>query len=291
MKQKADIGLIGLAVMGENLVMNMESKGFTVAVFNRTTEKVDKFVSGRAAGKNIIGCHTLEGLVANLEKPRKVFMMVKAGQAVDDMIEQLLPLLDDGDILIDGKSITQAKGKNLRNLRRDIGMIFQSFNLVKRSSVLRNVLVGRVAYYPTWKTTFNLFSKEDKQKAYEALQKVDLADKVYARADELSGGQQQRVAIARVLMQNPKIILADEPTASLDPQTSVRVMNDLKMLNEKYGMTVVANLHSIELAQQFGERVIGIRAGQVVYDGKMKDTPKSVFTDIYNGGDGSEEAE
>ena len=102
MKQKADIGLIGLAVMGENLVMNMESKGFTVAVFNRTTEKVDKFVSGRAAGKNIIGCHSLEELVDNLEKPRKVFMMVKAGQAVDDMIEHLLPLLDDGDILIDG---------------------------------------------------------------------------------------------------------------------------------------------------------------------------------------------
>ena len=99
---KADIGLIGLAVMGENLVMNMESKGFTVAVFNRTVEKVDKFTSGRAAGKNIIGCHSLEELVANLKTPRKVFMMVKAGGAVDSMIEQLLPLLDDGDILIDG---------------------------------------------------------------------------------------------------------------------------------------------------------------------------------------------
>ncbi|MDK7075479.1 ATP-binding cassette domain-containing protein, partial [Lactobacillus gasseri] len=104
----------------------------------------------------------------------------------------------------------------------NIGMIFQSFNLVKRSSVLRNVLTGRVAYYPTWKSTFNLFSKEDKQKAYEALQRVDMADKVYSRADELSGGQQQRVAIARVLTQNPKIILADEPTASLDPKTSRR---------------------------------------------------------------------
>ena len=94
--KKADIGLIGLAVMGENLVMNMESKGFTVAVFNRTTEKVDKFVNGRAAGKNIIGCHSLKELVDNREKPRKVFMMVKAGQAVDDMIEKLLPLLGDG---------------------------------------------------------------------------------------------------------------------------------------------------------------------------------------------------
>ena len=100
--KKADIGLIGLAVMGENLVMNMESKGFTVAVFNRTTSKVDAFVEGRAAGKNIIGCHSLQELVDNLSKPRKVFMMVKAGDAVDSMIEQLLPLLEDGDILIDG---------------------------------------------------------------------------------------------------------------------------------------------------------------------------------------------
>ena len=196
-----------------------------------------------------------------------------------------------GDILIDGESITKAKGKNLRLIRRNIGMIFQNFNLVKRSSVLRNVLTGRVAYYPTWKTTFNLFTKEDKQKAYEALQQVDLANKVYTRADELSGGQQQRVAIARVLTQDPKIILADEPTASLDPQTSKRVMEDLKMLNKKYGMTVVANLHSVELARQFGERVIGIHAGQVVYDGKMSDSPESVFTDIYNGGDGNKEEE
>lgn len=193
-----------------------------------------------------------------------------------------------GNINIAGQSITQAKGKNLRLLRRNIGMIFQNFNLVKRSSVLRNVLTGRVAYYPTWKTTFNLFSKEDKQKAYEALQKVDLADKVYNRADELSGGQQQRVSIARVLTQNPEIILADEPTASLDPKTSRRVMSDLKMLNKNYGMTAVANLHSVELAREFGERVIGIRAGKVVYDGKMSETPQSVFDEIYSGGDPGE---
>ena len=235
----------------------------------------------------------LKDINLKINKGEFVVVVGLSGAGKSTLLRSINRLHDisSGDILIDGKSITNAKGKNLRELRRDIGMIFQNFNLVKRSSVLRNVLVGRVAYYPTWKTTFNLFTKEDKQKAYEALQKVDLADKVYARADELSGGQQQRVAIARVLMQNPKIILADEPTASLDPQTSVRVMNDLMMLNEKYGMTVVANLHSIELAQQFGKRVIGIRAGQVVYDGKMEDTPKSVFTDIYNGGDGNEGAE
>lgn len=192
--------------------------------------------------------------------------------------------ISKGNIIIDDKSITKARGKDLRMIRRDIGMIFQNFNLVKRSNVLKNVLVGRVAYYPTYKTMFNMFSKEDKQKAYEALQRVDLADKVYTRADQLSGGQQQRVAIARVLMQNPKIILADEPTASLDPQTSIRVMEDLKMLNEEFGMTVVANLHSVELAQAYGKRVLGVRAGQIVYDGLMADTPKSVFDDIYNGG-------
>src|SRR5699024_837110 len=151
--------------------------------------------------------------------------------------------ISSGDILIDGKSITQAKGKNLRNLRRDIGMIFQSFNLVKRSSVLRNVLVGRVAYYPTWKTTFNLFSKEDKQKAYEALQKVDLADKVYARADELSGGHHHLIRVTRVLLPDPTTSVDSQPTASRAPHASFSVMKALKMFDYKYHMTVVASMH------------------------------------------------
>lgn len=230
----------------------------------------------------------LKDINLNIDKGEFVVVVGLSGAGKSTLLRSINRLQDvsKGDILIDGKSITSSKGKDLREIRRDIGMIFQSFNLVKRSSVLRNVLTGRVAYYPTWKTTFNLFTKEDKQKAYEALQRVDLADKVYTRADQLSGGQQQRVAIARVLTQNPKIILADEPTASLDPQTSRRVMHDLKMLNEEYGMTVVANLHSVELAKEFGDRVIGVRAGQIVYDGKMSETSQAVFDDIYNGGNG-----
>lgn len=230
----------------------------------------------------------LKDINLNIDKGEFVVVVGLSGAGKSTLLRSINRLQDvsKGDILIDGKSIMSAKGKDLREIRRDIGMIFQSFNLVKRSSVLRNVLTGRVAYYPTWKTTFNLFTKEDKQKAYEALQRVDLADKVYTRADQLSGGQQQRVAIARVLTQNPKIILADEPTASLDPQTSRRVMHDLKMLNEEYGMTVVANLHSVELAKEFGDRVIGVRAGQIVYDGKMSETSQAVFDDIYNGGNG-----
>ena len=230
----------------------------------------------------------LKDINLNIDKGEFVVVVGLSGAGKSTLLRSINRLQDvsKGDILIDGKSITSAKGKDSREIRRDIGMIFQSFNLVKRSSVLRNVLTGRVAYYPTWKTTFNLFTKEDKQKAYEALQRVDLADKVYTRADQLSGGQQQLVAIARVLTQNPKIILADEPTASLDPQTSRRVMHDLKMLNEEYGMTVVANLHSVELAKEFGDRVIGVRAGQIVYDGKMSETSQAVFDDIYNGGNG-----
>lgn len=234
----------------------------------------------------------LDKINLTVHKGEFVVVVGLSGAGKSTLLRSINRLQDitSGNINIDSKSITAAKGKNLRMFRRNIGMIFQNFNLVKRSSVLRNVLTGRVAYYPTWKTTFNLFSKEDKQKAYVALQKVDLADKVYNRADELSGGQQQRVSIARVLTQNPEIILADEPTASLDPKTSRRVMSDLKMLNKNYGMTVVANLHSVELAREFGERVIGIRAGKVVYDGKMSDTSQSVFDEIYSGGD-PEEAE
>ncbi len=225
----------------------------------------------------------LKDINLTINKGEFVVIVGLSGAGKSTLLRSINRLQDitSGNILIDGKSITKAKGKELRLIRRDIGMIFQSFNLVKRSSVLRNVLSGRIAYYPTWKTTFNLFTKEDKQKAYEALQRVDLAEKVYTRADELSGGQQQRVAIARVLTQDPKIILADEPTASLDPRTSKHVMKDLKMLNEEYGMTVIANLHSVELAREFGSRVIGVRKGEIVYDGKMSETPESVFKDIY----------
>ncbi|MBN7276625.1 phosphonate ABC transporter ATP-binding protein [Lactobacillus acetotolerans] len=234
--------------------------------------------------KKVVG---LKKVNLTINKGEFVVVVGLSGAGKSTLLRSINRLIDvtEGDILIDGKSITKARGKKLRLLRRNIGMIFQNFNLVKRSSVLRNVLAGRVAYYPTWKTIFNLFTKEDKERAYEALKQVDLADKVYARADELSGGQQQRVAIARVLMQNPKVILADEPTASLDPQTSLKVMEDLKMLNEKHGMTVIANLHSVELARKFGQRVIGIRAGEIIYDGKMSATPESVFTKIYNGGE------
>lgn len=191
--------------------------------------------------------------------------------------------ISQGDIRIDGESITKAKGKKLRQIRRKIGMIFQNFNLINRATVLRNVLTGRVGYYPTWKMVFGLFSPEDKQRAYQALQTVELADKVYTRADQLSGGQQQRVSIARALTQAPSLILADEPIASLDPETTRRVMDDLKRINQELGMTVLVNLHQVDLAQAYGSRIIGIRAGEKVFDGPVSEATSAVFDEIYNG--------
>lgn len=160
-------------------------------------------------------------------------------------------------------------------------MIFQNFNLVKRSSVAKNVLAGRVSYYPTWKSILSLFSAADKQKAVQSLQRVSLAEKLYARADELSGGQQQRVAIARTLMQDPKIILADEPIASLDPLTTKTVMDILKRLNQEDGITVIVNLHSVALARAYADRIVGLRAGEVVYDEPIGQVTEADLNRVY----------
>lgn len=189
--------------------------------------------------------------------------------------------ITEGDIRIGGQSITNASGQQLRSIRRDIGMIFQSFNLVKRSTVLRNVMAGRVGYHSTLRTVLGLFPKEDTDIAFEALSRVNIAEKAYVRADQLSGGQQQRVAIARVLAQEAKIILADEPVASLDPLTTKQVMDDLKRINQELGITTIVNLHFIDLARAYATRIIGLRAGEVVFDGPVSEATDEVFASIY----------
>lgn len=189
--------------------------------------------------------------------------------------------ITDGQILIEGKSITKASGAELRRMRRDIGMIFQSFNLVKRSSVLRNVMSGRVGYHSTWRTILGLFPKHDIDLALKALERVNIREKAYSRADELSGGQQQRVSIARALAQEAKVILADEPVASLDPLTTRQVMDDLKRINTELGITTVVNLHFIDLAREYATRIIGLRAGEVVFDGPVSEATDAKFSEIY----------
>ena len=188
--------------------------------------------------------------------------------------------ISDGEILIDGVDISSLKGKKLRSARKDIGMIFQSFNLVKRSTVFKNVLAGRVGYHNTFETLFNIYSKDEKMLALRSLDKLGILDKAYVRADQLSGGQQQRVALARALTQDPKLILADEPVASLDPVTTISVMDDFTRIN-KLGITIIANMHHVDLAKRYSTRIIGVKAGQVVFDGKPEEVTDEVTMKIY----------
>jgi phosphonate transport system ATP-binding protein len=185
-----------------------------------------------------------------------------------------------GEILVDGVDVSKLKGKALRLARRNIGMIFQSFNLVKRSTVYKNVLAGRVGYHNTFETLFGIYSKDEKLLALRSLEKLGILDKAYVRADQLSGGQQQRVALARALTQEPHLILADEPVASLDPITTISVMNDFTRIN-KMGITILANMHHVDLAKKYSSRIIGIREGRIVFDGKPSEVTDEVCIKIY----------
>jgi phosphonate transport system ATP-binding protein len=186
-----------------------------------------------------------------------------------------------GELLVDGENILTYRGNNLRKLRTKTGMIFQSYNLVKRSNVLKNVLAGRLGHTGTLRSIFNAYKKEDIALAYESLKRVNIGDKIYNRADELSGGQQQRVSIARVLTQQPKYILADEPVASLDPPTSHQVMTYLKKINTEDNLTTIVNLHFIDMAMEYADRIIGMRAGEIVFDGPISEVTDTTFEEIY----------
>lgn len=229
------------------------------------------------------GVTALSDVGLTIEEGEFVAIIGLSGAGKSTLLRLINRLIDttSGTVEVDGEIVSEATGRRLREARRKIGMIFQGFNIVKRMSVLSNVLSGRVAYHPTWRTILGLFPEEDKQIAYRALQRVDILDKVHARASDLSGGQQQRVAIARALAQEPRVMLADEPVASLDPITTIQVMDYLKLINVEDGITTVANLHHVDLALKYSTRVVGIKAGKVVYDVPMKgvDRPK-FFADM-----------
>ena len=186
-----------------------------------------------------------------------------------------------GTLTVGGTGVGGLRGKALRQFRRGIGMVFQSFNLVTRTTVIRNVLSARVPEMPFWRVVLGAFRKEDKMTALESLDKVGILDKAYIRADQLSGGQQQRVALARTLAQKPKIILADEPVAALDPVTAKQVMEDFVRINREMGISILLNIHHVELAIEYADRIIGIRAGKIVYDGPSKEVDQQVLDAIY----------
>jgi phosphonate transport system ATP-binding protein len=186
-----------------------------------------------------------------------------------------------GKITWDGEDITAASGAELRRVRRRIGMVFQQFNLVKRAPVITNVLSGRLGYVSPFQSLFNYFSGEDRARALANLDQVDLREKAYVRADSLSGGQQQRVGIARALMQDPRLILADEPVASLDPVLAHSILKYLEQLNKERGITVLCSLHFLDLVHRYATRAIALKDGKLVFEGLPQQIDDAQFKAIY----------
>jgi phosphonate transport system ATP-binding protein len=187
----------------------------------------------------------------------------------------------EGRILWDDVDITEASQEELRRIRRRIGMVFQHFNLVTRSKVISNVLAGRLGYVSPALSIINKFPASDMKKAHAQLERVGLTDKANSRADELSGGQQQRVGVARAMMQDPEMMLADEPVASLDPVLAHSIMQYLELINQEDGVTVLCSLHFLDLVHRYADRVIALNEGQLVFEGAPQDIDDAKFKEIY----------
>ena len=196
-----------------------------------------------------------------------------------------------GTVVFDGSNICCARGQKLRHARRRISMVFQHYNLVHRSSVIENVLQGRLGYKKPLEGSLGIYTDEEKQQAVDLLKLVGLDCCTYMRADQLSGGQQQRVGIARAFLQDPLLILADEPIASLDPKSSRIVMEHLRWGADERGITVLASLHQVEYAKEFSDRIVGIRHGKVVFDGTPDELDDATIASIYDGDDPDEAPE
>ena len=221
----------------------------------------------------------------SFEVPKGQFLAVigLSGSGKSTLLRCINRLIDptSGQIIFDGLNVTAANETELRRIRRRIGMVFQHFNLVHRSTVLTNVLAGRLGYVnPAW-SLINRFPETDIANARKQLERVGLADKASNRADELSGGQQQRVGIARALMQNPDMILADEPVASLDPVLAHGIMQHLELINKEDGVTVLCSLHFLDLVHRYADRAIALNQGRLVFDGPPSEIDDVRFKEIY----------
>jgi phosphonate transport system ATP-binding protein len=229
------------------------------------------------------GVRALTEVSFDVPKGQFVAVIGLSGSGKSTLLRCLNRLIEptSGQVLLDGADVTAANEAELRRIRRRIGMVFQHFNLVHRSSVLTNVLAGRLGYTnPAW-SLLNRFPPQDVAQARKQLERVGLGDKAGQRADALSGGQQQRVGIARALMQDPDMILADEPVASLDPVLAHSIMQYLEQINKSDGVTVLCSLHFLDLVHRYADRVVALNNGQLVFDGLPKDIDDQRFKDIY----------
>lgn len=216
------------------------------------------------------GTRALNGVSFSVEGEEFAVVIGRSGAGKSTLLRCINGLVEptSGEAFVESRCLTGLTGERLRAARKEIGFIFQQFNLVKRLTALENVLCGRLASAPLLGSCIKRFAKEERLAAFECLERVGLADKAYQRADTLSGGQQQRVAIARALAQRPKVILADEPVASLDPESSRTVMDILRALSDEEGIAVICNLHQVELADRYADRILGMRDGELVLDGR-----------------------
>jgi len=233
----------------------------------------------------------VEGVNLEIPAGQMVGIIGRSGAGKSTLLRMINRLADvsEGTITFDGQQVSSLRGKALRNWQRDCAMIFQQFNLVPRLDVITNVMLGRLNRRSTVLNLLQIFSEQEQLMALKALERLDIAQTAGQWAQTLSGGQQQRVAIARALMQEPRVILADEPIASLDPRNAKIVMDSLAAINEEQGITVITNLHTLDTARAYCERIIGMSAGKVVFDGTPDELTTEVARELY-GADGLKEA-
>ena len=241
-------------------------------------------LSARGLGKVYPnGFRALQGVDLEVRPGELVVVIGLSGSGKSTLVRCLNRLIEptEGEIEFEGEDVTRVRGEGLRRLRTGVAMIFQQFNLVRRASVLTNVLTGALTRQRTLPSLVGLFRRADRDEAIEALRLVGLEDKALERADSLSGGQQQRVAIARALLQHPRVLLADEPVASLDPATSHTILDYLRRLRTERRIGIVANLHVLSLAREYATRVVALKAGRIVFEGAPEAIDDETFRRVY----------
>jgi phosphonate transport system ATP-binding protein len=231
------------------------------------------------------GDEALKGVSLTVQGSETVAMIGPSGAGKSTFIRCINRLTEPsgGTVSLDGTELTALDGGELRSARRDIGMIFQEYNLVERLTVMENVLTGRLGYVSAWRAFRRDFPPEDIERAYAILERVDLGDMENKRVDELSGGQRQRVGIARAVIQEPKILLVDEPTSSLDPETSNTVMNLLTDIAAEREVPVLINIHEVDLAIEHADRIVGLHDGELVFEGTPADLDQQGLDQVYRG--------
>lgn len=249
----------------------MEEKSMALLEFQNVSKSYDNVTKA------------LSDITFSIEKGEFVSIIGPSGAGKSTLLRCINRLVDasEGTIIFDGHDVRQAGKAEMRQMRAKIGMIFQHYNLVERLSVIENVLHGCLGKKSAISGMAGHYTEEEKKEAFRIIQEMGLSDQVYKRCDELSGGQKQRVGIARAIMQKPKMILCDEPIASLDPKASKVIMDQLKEINQTKGITCLVNLHQVDVAIKYSERIIGVSGGKIVYDGPAEHLTKEIIQQIY----------